>query len=240
MVTGMLYRTLRFFNVLSGFDKTTLQQMQNKGQLALALRNRFQYELTRPLSYVLPLTGMAMQPSLNTAAKGAMETHDQLVIRRLYTKSSQLMNDIYVNDVVVIMDPEDKRRKYVRRIAGLAGATLNSDRTDEPDLSVPQDHCWVVRDNETASDARDSRSFGPLAMENILGRVMYYIRSATDHGKVENSFYAMLSDSIVLSVEDPKEHVRNFHRGQSNNNVNTTTTDDSNIDEEKTKNENDK
>ena len=34
----------------------------------------------------------------------------------------------------------------------------------------------------------DSRSFGPLPMENIVGRVIYASRSPADHGSVKNRF----------------------------------------------------
>lgn len=115
-------------------------------------------------------------------------------------KSQAFLNRVYVDDVVVVRDPNDKRRKYVRRVAALAGDEMMSDRAGDAPFQIPGDHCWVVRDNEHA-DAPDSRAFGPLSLEFILGRVMYAIRSATDHGRVVNSPYAMASDAIVLAYE---------------------------------------
>lgn len=35
-------------------------------------------------------------------------------------------------------------------------------------------------------EARDSRLFGPLPMSDIVGRVIYCLQSAIDHGPVQN------------------------------------------------------
>lgn len=115
---------------------------------------------------------------------------------------------VYIDDVVVVRDPTDARRKYVRRVAGLPGDELVSDLAGERSMQIPGDHCWVVRDNEAAVDSPDSRKFGPLSLEHILGRVMYAIRSATDHGRVASSPYAMASDSIVLAQEPIAPYLR--------------------------------
>lgn len=112
-------------------------------------------------------------------------------------------NRVHVNDVVVIRDPNDVRRKYVRRVVALSGEEMVSEDKEEESFRVPAQHCWVVRDNANAEYAPDSTTFGPLTLSNILGRVMYAIRSATDHGRVLNSAYGMLEDSIVLASEPP-------------------------------------
>lgn len=121
-----------------------------------------------------------------------------------------------MDDVVVVRDPQDARRKYVRRVAGLAGDELVSDRQGDRSMRIPGDHCWVVRDNEAAHDSPDSRKFGPLSIEHILGRVMYAIRSATDHGRVVSSPYAMASDSIVLAHEPITQHIRDMPPSKHN------------------------
>jgi hypothetical protein len=47
----------------------------------------------------------------------------------------------------------------------------------------------------------DSRSFGPLPLESVLGRIMYFYRSQSDYGVVENSPQASASDEAVLDAE---------------------------------------
>lgn len=64
-------------------------------------------------------------------------------------------------------------------------------------------HCWVLADNEELkpSDVIDSRSFGALPMQNILGRVMYFASSTARHGRVENNPWAQIADAPVLAAE---------------------------------------
>lgn len=162
-------------------------------------------DLDKPLSYALPLTGNAMSPLLNPEAKDMRMKNDRLVIRRLSGTTQTFLNRVYVNDVVVIKDPNDDRRKYVRRIAALEGAQMVSKDGVAP-FKVPARHCWVERDNAQA-DAPDSKLFGPLALDYIIGRVMYAIRSATDHARVANSPYAMVSDSIVMAQEPVSQYM---------------------------------
>ncbi len=69
--------------------------------------------------------------------------------------------------------------------------------------SHPAGQCWVLADNQdlTPSQAVDSRSFGPLHVDHILGRILYFVRSQTEHGPVDNSQIANISDLPVLEAE---------------------------------------
>ena len=53
---------------------------------------------------------------------------------------------------------------------------------------VPENHCWLLCDNESipGSEAVDSRRFGPVSTDHIVGRVIYSCASLFDHGKVSN------------------------------------------------------
>lgn len=66
----------------------------------------------------------------------------------------------------------------MRRIAAGEGAQLVTDDPEEAPLTIPAGHCWVVADNEDLDPSQviDSRSFGPLPIENVMGRIMYYYR----------------------------------------------------------------
>lgn len=67
------------------------------------------------------------------------------------------------------------------------------------------DHYWVLADNDDleTKKAEDSRTFGPLHVGNILGRIIYYVRSQTEHGPVENESFKPLTrfDKAILEVE---------------------------------------
>lgn len=76
-----------------------------------------------------------------------------------------------------------------RRAAHSAGrrAGRAAHRLPPPPFCWLQGHCWVLADNEDLApcDAVDSRTFGPLPLQNIQGRVMYYARDETDHGALQ-------------------------------------------------------
>lgn len=64
-----------------------------------------------------------------------------------------------LGDVVLLRDPRDPRREVVKRIRRVAS-----------------DHVWVEGDNPAAST--DSRTYGHVSSENVLGRVRWrYWRS---------------------------------------------------------------
>lgn len=202
-----LYRILRVVNFVGSVEESQLRGAMRSSAVMSRLQALIAADLDKPLSYVLPLTGNAMSPVLNADVADMEAESDRLVIRRMSGNVQSFLNRVYVDDVVVIRDPNDARRKYVRRITALEGAQMAS--RDEGDLPfrVPPKHCWVARDNDAATSAPDSTYFGPLSLDYIIGRVMYAIRSATDHGRVSNSPYAMASDSIVLAQEPISPHL---------------------------------
>lgn len=66
---------------------------------------------------------------------------------------------------------------------------------------APAGHCWVLADNEKmqVADAWDSRTFGPLPTDNVLGRILYYVRSRTEHGRVDSD--ALPTDTAIIEAE---------------------------------------
>lgn len=200
-----LYRILRVANVVGSIEESQLRNAMRSSSVMQRIQQLIMADLDKPLSYALPLTGNAMSPLLNHDIDDMTTKSDRLVIRRLSGSNQSFLNRVYVDDVVVIKDPNDQRRKYVRRIAAMEGAHLVS-KFGDPPFRVPARHCWVERDNSKASGAPDSTSFGPLSLENVIGRVMYAIRSATDHARVPNSPYAMASDAIVMAHEPVSQY----------------------------------
>jgi signal peptidase I len=112
-------------------------------------------------------------------------------------------------DVIVFKSPTvpegSPERDFIKRIIGLPGETLevrdctvfidglplDEPYIDEPPRSthdpetVPPDHYFVMGDNR--NNSQDSRSFGPLAKENIIGQawLIYWPRGA--FGLVDNT-----------------------------------------------------
>eukprot|EP00262_Sarcandra_glabra_P009324 TRINITY_DN234_c0_g1_i1.p1 TRINITY_DN234_c0_g1~~TRINITY_DN234_c0_g1_i1.p1 ORF type:complete len:206 (-),score=37.64 TRINITY_DN234_c0_g1_i1:405-1022(-) len=152
-------------------------------------KNVFQGKLT----YLHWNKGEEMAPTI--AGNGGT-----LLVRKLPSANP---TRVFVGDVVVVKDPENSDNYLVRRLAAIEGYEMVS--TDEKDTPfvLEKDQCWVVSDNESLKpkEARDSRFFGPLPMTDIVGRVIYSLRTAVDHGPVQNSRFGMHKDSPVLAVE---------------------------------------
>lgn len=208
-------------NVVGSIEESQLRSAMRSSSVMQRIQQLIMADLDKPLSYALPLTGNAMSPLLNHDIDDMKTKSDRLVIRRLSGSNQSFLNRVYVDDVVVIKDPNDQRRKYVRRIAAMEGAQLVS-KFGDPPFRVPAQHCWVERDNSKASGAPDSTSFGPLSLENVIGRVMYAIRSATDHARVPNSPYAMASDAIVMAQEPVSQYFSSSTTAENDSNNNST------------------
>ncbi|KAJ4968754.1 hypothetical protein NE237_015455 [Protea cynaroides] len=161
-------------------------------------KNLFQGKLT----YMHWNKGEEMAPSIGTQG-------GTLLVRKLPTTDP---TRVFVGDVVVLKDLENPDDYLVRRLAAVEGYEMvSTDEKDEP-FVLEKDQCWVLSDNESlkAKEARDSRAFGPIPMTNIVGRVIYAMRTAVDHGPVQNSHFGMRKDSPVLEVElDVDEMAKN-------------------------------
>ncbi|KAK7277558.1 hypothetical protein RJT34_22573 [Clitoria ternatea] len=134
-----------------------------------------------------------------------------LLVRKLPTADP---TRVFVGDVVVVKDPEKQDNYLVRRLAAVEGYEMVS--TDEKDegFVLEKDQCWVVAENEKlkAKEANDSRKFGPVQMTDIVGRVIYCLRSAVDHGRVPNSHFSMQKDTPVLEVELDVDEMAKSHK----------------------------
>ncbi|GFZ20291.1 peptidase S24/S26A/S26B/S26C family protein [Actinidia rufa] len=121
---------------------------------------------------------------------------------------------VFVGDVVVLKDPEKSKNYLVRRLAAIEGFEMVSTDEKEEPFVLDKDECWVLADNENLKpkEANDSRIFGPVPMTDIVGRVIYYLKTAVDHGPVQNSHFSMRKDSPVLEVELDVDEMAKGHK----------------------------
>lgn len=122
--------------------------------------------------------GFSMEPTLHNG---------QLV---LVNKLAYRFGRPQIGDVVVFYYPMDPQQKYIKRVIGLPGDQVNVQNgqvlvngvaLDEPYLAekpnyheqvtVPENALFVLGDNRNNSS--DSHSWGPLPMENVIGKALF-------------------------------------------------------------------
>lgn len=87
-------------------------------------------------------------------------------------------------DVIVFVPPGEGGRYYVKRVVALAGdrvdvregaVLVNGAPGTGPEVVVPPGHVYVLGD--AATRLRDSRDFGAVPIEAVVGRVFYVLSS---------------------------------------------------------------
>ncbi|XP_023004821.1 uncharacterized protein LOC111498007 [Cucurbita maxima] len=139
------------------------------------------------------------------------ETGGTLLVRKLPVANP---TSVFVGDVVVVKEPEKPENYLVRRLAAVEGyEMLSTDEKDEPFI-LEKDECWLLAENEKLKpkEAYDSRTFGPVPMSDIVGRAIYCLRTAVDHGPVQNSYYSMKRDSPILEIELDVDEMAKNHK----------------------------
>ena len=140
---------------------------------------------------------------------GSMEPTLQEGDRVLVNKLSYRLHDVNRGDIVVFARPdegtpvaaEDNVRDLIKRVVGLPGETIEArdgvvyidgQRLEEPYLpdatvtndlpptSVPEGHVFVMGDNR--GNSHDSRAFGPIDDDTIVGRAFVRIYPLDDIG----------------------------------------------------------
>lgn len=95
----LLYRLLRVVNIVGSFEESALRRAMTNSSVMSQLQRLVAAELSKPLSYVLPLTGRAMAPALNAAVNSQKEEHDRVspyAITRAHKSCYQLTDARYV------------------------------------------------------------------------------------------------------------------------------------------------
>lgn len=96
--------------------------------------------------------------------------------RLLFTKAYWLVGDIKKNDIVVAWDPFNPKETIIKRVAYLAGETVDpvnapkSHKISSGPFVVPEGCVFLLGDNAKVS--QDSREFGPLEFNQVLGKVV--------------------------------------------------------------------
>ena len=131
------------------------------------------------LAQATQVLGQSMEPTLHSAQRVVVE---KVTYRFLHGPRH--------GDIVVIDQP-DQREMLIKRVAGLPGETVEvrggytyvgGEQLEEPwivrpggrdygPMTVPPLQVFVLGDNRGASN--DSRSFGPVPIEHVVGRAWF-------------------------------------------------------------------
>uniref|UniRef100_A0A1J3GI36 Mitochondrial inner membrane protease subunit 2 n=1 Tax=Noccaea caerulescens TaxID=107243 RepID=A0A1J3GI36_NOCCA len=141
-----------------------------------------------------------------------MGAHENtLLVRKIPIANKRF---VFIGDAVVLKDPNNSDKYLVRRLAAVGGSEMVSGDEKEEPFVLDKDQCWVTAENLElkAKEAYDSRTFGPVSTADIVGRAIYCLRTAVDHGPVRNSHTAMGRDSPILAVELDVEEMAKNHK----------------------------
>lgn len=142
------------------------------------------------LAQATRVEGQSMEPSL----------HDNQ--RLIVEKMTYRFRAPARGDIVVLRPPQQSSEPLIKRVVGLPGERLEIDDgrvyiddelIDEPYLNqptwgtlepifIPEEHVFVLGDNRRASN--DSRAFGVVAFDDIIGRAWVRYWPPTDVGPI--------------------------------------------------------
>jgi signal peptidase I len=122
-------------------------------------------------------------------------------------------------DVVVFHYPRDPEQEYIKRIIGLPGDTVemnsghvfvNGQRIAEPYIAadarntgvweIPGGHVFVLGDNR--NNSQDSRNFGPVSVDELIGKAIFIYWPPTDWGLITHPEYN-IPDPVIMSTVTP-------------------------------------
>ncbi|XP_044327199.1 mitochondrial inner membrane protease subunit 2 isoform X2 [Triticum aestivum] len=121
---------------------------------------------------VAAVHGGSMRPTLD----GTTDGREYAVVKR------SPLYDYSRGEVVVFVSPADHRSRTIKRLIGLPGDWISVPDKEEI-RQIPEGHCWVEGDNGSAS--WDSRSYGPVPLGLVQGRVTHVVWPPSKMGRVD-------------------------------------------------------
>ena len=149
---------------------------------------------------VIKFTGPAMAPLLNSRSTKDTSSFEFLLAHRIIAPSQE---NVLKGDIVAFKPPlpsAEESALMVRRVSAQGGELLESDTAQH---ELAPDTVWVTADNAELEPphVEDSRTFGPVQLDSVVGRCIYAVRSRADRDYVENNEKWRALDRDVVSVE---------------------------------------
>jgi signal peptidase I len=126
----------------------------------------------------------------------------------MVSRLSYKLGDPDHGDVIVFHYPRDPEQEYIKRIIGLPGDTVemmgghvyvNDQIIQEPYIAadarttnkweIPENYVFVLGDNR--NNSQDSRNFGPVSRDQLIGKAIFIYWPPTDWGLITHPDYAI-------------------------------------------------
>lgn len=173
--------------------------------VVVAVVNVGVFALQRWVAVPLHVPSASMEPNL--------EVGDRILVRRSYDSPKELAGRLDRGDVLVFRSPRKGEPLVVKRVIGLPGESIEArdgqvaidddtlldekwlpeserkvgspaaDTVDIERVLLEDDEVFVLGDNRDASI--DSRQFGPLELDRVVGTVMVRFWPVTNFGTVD-------------------------------------------------------
>lgn len=165
------------------------------------------------------LTALVIALVLKLFIVDATRVSGKSMLNTLHHDDMLLVNKIgkhftsYKRGQIIILDaPDYPNRLYVKRVVGIPGDTislkddkvyLNGEELQEPytsvDYTLPgfdgvewqlsENEYFVMGDNRLEGASNDSRNFGPITKDDIVGHAFFRIYPFSDFGLIDNNPY---------------------------------------------------
>jgi signal peptidase I len=151
------------------------------------------FAVINTLTARIRVDGLSMEPTLHSG--------EFVIVNRLAYRLGQPK----IGDVIVFHPPTDPEQEYIKRVIGLPGdevvisnkqVKVNNRLLDEPYIAappryesswtVPEGSLFVLGDNRNNSS--DSHSWGPVPLENVVGKAVVVYWPPAEWGLVEHVF----------------------------------------------------
>jgi signal peptidase I len=149
------------------------------------------FAVINAISARIRVDGFSMEPTLDTG--------EFVIVNKLSYK----VGTPKVGDVIVFHYPRDPQQEYIKRVIGLPGdhvqvqdgtVYLNNQPLVEPYIAAPPAYQseWTVPNNalfvlgDNRNNSSDSHSWGPVPMENVVGKAVFVYWPPQRWGSIEH------------------------------------------------------
>lgn len=173
--------------------------------VVVAVVNAAVFAVERWVALPLHVPSASMEPALREG--------ERILVRRTFDSPEQIARDLDRGDVLVFRSPRDGDPLTVKRVIGLPGETIEArdgliaidndtlldekwlpgserdvgtsgaESVDIPRTTLASDEVYLLGDNRDASI--DSRTFGPVSLDRVVGSVLVRFWPPDRYGEVD-------------------------------------------------------